>query len=98
MGWCRWTGRVDERFRLGSVQAALDLVGAGPPALAGVARTGARLAADRGVALIVERVVGQIVLEDVVPHVALGPIGQRSGLPEAVLGVPAQPRGVGALG
>src|SRR6478672_4335168 len=63
-------GSMGRTGRLGGVQAALDLVGAGPPPLARIPRPRARLAADRGVAPVVQRVVGEVVLEDVVPDVA----------------------------
>ena len=40
-------------------------------------------AADRAEAPVVQRVVGDVVRGDVAPHVALGPVGQRRGLPLA---------------
>src|SRR4051794_10964140 len=73
----------------GGVEAALDLVGPGPAALAVAAWARARLAADRGVAAIVQRVIRKIVLVDVAPYVALAPVGEGRGLPQAVLDVPA---------
>src|SRR3954453_20880981 len=73
----------------GGVQTALDLVGPGPPALAVGTGTRARLAADRGIPAIVQRVIRKVVLVDVAPYVALPPIGERSGLPQAVLDVPS---------
>ena len=45
---------------------------------------GAGLAADRRVAAVVQRVVGHVVGADVVPHVLLGPVGQRIELGHAV--------------
>ncbi len=51
---------------------------------------GAVRAADRRVALVVERVVRQVVLGDVAPHVLVGPVGERVELPQAVLGVPGE--------
>src|SRR5262245_5364084 len=58
-----------------AVQPALCLVGAGPPTRAGILarRRLARAvgAADRGVALVVQRVVGHVVLVQVAPHVLL---------------------------
>src|SRR5947209_14196510 len=62
---------------------ALGLVGARPAPLAAGARLGAGRASDRGIALIVERVVWQIVLVDVAPEVLLGPVRQRVDLPQA---------------
>src|SRR3954447_6776080 len=82
----------------GGVEAALDLVRARPAAVTPVAGVGARLAADRRIAAIVQRVVRQIVREDVVPDVALGPVGERRRLPQPVLGIPAEPRRLGPLG
>src|SRR5690242_12289334 len=61
----------------GDVQPALGLVGARPAALAARARLRARRAADRGVALVVQRVIGQLALEDAVPEVLLGPERER---------------------
>src|ERR671931_1807125 len=75
------------------MQAALDLVGLRPAAFAGAAGPGAVRAADRGVAAIVELVVGDVVLDDVAPDVLLGPVRQRVGLPELVLLVPLELRG-----
>src|SRR5436190_19261610 len=72
----------------GGVEAALDLVRARPATLAVGAGVRARLAADRRVAAVVQRVVREIVLVDVAPYVALAPVGERGGLPEAVLDVP----------
>src|SRR4051812_25036485 len=73
-----------------AVQAALGLVLPGPAALAARARVRARRASDRLVALVVERVVGQVVLRDEAPHVAVGPVGQRVDLPQAMGLVPLQ--------
>src|ERR1700760_3372323 len=75
-----------KRIRRGStgsagVDAALDLVGAGPPAVALAARLGAVRAPDGGVAAVVQRVVGNVVGDEVGPDVALGPIGQGVELP-----------------
>src|SRR4051794_24163201 len=50
---------------------------AGAEVFAGLRRARARRAADRGVALVVQRVVGQLVLEDVLLHLVLGPFGDR---------------------
>ena len=72
------------------VQAALGLAGAGPAAFAPRAGDGAVRAADRRVALVVERVVGQVVLGDVAPHVLVRPVRERVELPALVLGVPGE--------
>src|SRR3954447_5348433 len=62
--------------------ALLRLVRLPPPAagtqvLARGRRPRARCASDRGVALVVERVVGKLVLAHVVPYIVLGPLGER---------------------
>src|ERR1700750_314022 len=59
------------------VDAALGLVGPGPAARASAAGLGARRAADRRIALVVQRVVGQLAFEDPVPDVLLGPERER---------------------
>src|SRR4029453_18653581 len=70
------------------MNAALELVGARPPAGAlllvetGRPRTGD--AADRTVPDLVQRVVGDVVRVDVAPHVLLGPVRQGLDLPDAV--------------
>ena len=55
-------------------------------------------AADRGVALVVQRVVREVVLGDVRPHVLLGPGGQRVGLPQPVAAVPGELGRAGPVG
>src|SRR6185369_3460231 len=50
-------------------------------------RSGARHTADRRIALVVKRVVGNVVLVDVAPHVALGPSGQGIDLDQTKLRV-----------
>src|ERR687893_1103557 len=70
--------------RLCGVQAAFELARAGPPALAALAGLRARHAPDRGVAAVVQLVVGQVVLADVAPDVLLGPARQRGDLPQPV--------------
>src|SRR4051794_25442654 len=82
----------------GCVKAALGLAGAGPASLAARAADGAVRAADRCVAVVVERVVGHVVVADVAPHVGVGPVGQGRDLPALVLGVPAHLGGAGARG
>src|SRR3954470_19045721 len=61
----------------GHVEAALGLVAVGPAALAAAAGQRARHAADRVVALVVQRVVGQRALGDPPPDVLVGPLGER---------------------
>src|ERR1700710_1783255 len=79
-----------------AVQAALGLVLPGPASLAAGAGVRARGAADRLVAAVVQRVVGQVMLRDEAPDVAVAPVGQRIELPEAVRLVPLQLGSVGA--
>src|SRR2546421_1984564 len=81
-----------------SVQAALGPVLPRPAALAAGAGIRARRAADRLVATVVQRVVGQVVLRDEAPYVAVAPVGQRIELPEAVGLVPFELGGVRAGG
>ena len=62
------------------------------------ARVGARRAADRRVALIVQRVVRQVAVDDPLPEVLLGPVVERVELPDPALLVPldglrVRPRG-----
>src|SRR3954453_15413201 len=65
------------------VQPALGLVAAGPAALAPLPGRGARHAADRVVALVVQRVIGQRTLGDPPPDVLVGPLGEGVVLHEA---------------
>ena len=76
------------------MQAALGAVAVGPAALATGARQRGVRVADRGVAAIVQRVVGQAPLADVRPAVVVAPVGERIRLPELVRGVPAELRRV----
>src|SRR3954470_19045977 len=90
-------GQVSETS---AVQTALGLLHARPAARAGVL-AGARLpgavgAADRGIALIVERVVGNVVLADVIPDLLLRPVRERIELPEPEALVPGEFGGLGA--
>src|SRR5680860_672690 len=78
------------------MQAAVDLVAAGPTAFATGARLGAVSASDRGVTAVVERMVGDVVKGEVFPHVVLAPVRQGVDLPEAVLSVPRELLGTGA--
>ena len=70
------------------VDPALALLGLLPPpapgalVLAGLDRPGARRAADRRVAAVVEGVVGQVVLADVGPDPVARPVGERRDLPD----------------
>src|SRR3954470_19405705 len=86
------------RTTASAVQPALDLVGARPAAVAAACGGGAVGAPDRGIALVVQLVVGDVVAGDVVPHVGLAPVRERVGLPQAVLLVPVQLGGVRAAG
>src|SRR4030088_1807292 len=79
-----------------AVEAALGLVLPRPAALAAGARFRARRATDRLVAAVVERVVGQVVLRDEAPHIAIAPVGQRIELPQGVGFVPFELGGVRA--
>src|SRR4051794_22226039 len=72
------------------MQPALGLVLAGPAALAAAPGPGARRASDRVVAAVVQRVVGEVVLGDVAPHVLVRPVGERVHLVEPVGVVPVQ--------
>src|SRR5690348_13759439 len=67
-----------------AVQAALGLVLPGPAPVAARARERARRAPDRVIAAVVQWVVGQVVLGDEAPHVAVAPVRQRVDLPQAV--------------
>src|SRR5581483_9805588 len=58
---------------------------------------GAQPAADARVALVVERIVGNVVIGDELPHVLLGPVQERVYLDEAELGVPLHQRRPGAV-
>src|SRR3954452_19373637 len=70
------------------VQSALGLGEAGPAALpAGAGRRAGR-AADRRVALVVQRVIRQVTLVDPPPQVLLGPVEERVVLPDPALVVP----------
>src|SRR4030081_14734 len=60
---------------------ALGLVLTGPAAFAALAGLGAGGASDRGKAAIVQRMVWEVVLEDVGPEVLLAPVGERIDLP-----------------
>ena len=71
-------------------------VAARPAALAARAGRRARRAADRGVALVVQRVVRKVALVDPPPEVLLGPLDQRVELPHRALLVPLDGLGVGA--
>src|ERR1035441_8913750 len=70
------------RRRRDDVDPALGLVLTAPPAIPASAWLRAGSAADRGVALIVQWMVGEIVLEDVAPQILLGPVGEGTHLPD----------------
>src|SRR4051812_42916581 len=55
-------------------------------------------AADAGIALIVERVIRNLVLRDKAPHVLLGPVGERADFDEAEFLVPADDGRGGPIG
>ena len=78
------------------MEAALGAARAGPAAVA--AGAGARRVgvADRLVAAVVQRVVGQPALADVGPAVVVAPVGERVRLPQLVRRVPAELRRVRA--
>src|SRR6476619_426308 len=78
------------------VDAALRLVGARPAAIAAAAGLGARGAADRLVALVVQRVVGQVALVDAPPQVLVAPVRQRVVLPQPAYLVAFDQLGCGA--
>src|SRR5436305_5848861 len=84
------------------IDPALGLFEPRPAAIAGrtahTDRLGAVGATDRGVALIVERVIREVVLMDVVPDVAFGPVRERVELPELKALVPAELRSAGTTG
>src|SRR5688500_10936462 len=92
------SGSTASGRRLDDVQAALELLGAGPPPLATRARLRARRAADRRVALVVQRVVRQPAVGDRLPQVLLGPRGERVVLRDPSLVVVLDELGVGARG
>src|SRR5919204_1578233 len=82
------------------VDAALELVGAGPAAcallLVGRDRPRAADAADRAVAGLVQGIEGDLVDADVRPDPLLVPVGQRVHLPDAVARRPLELRRRGA--
>src|SRR5215510_6315924 len=82
------------------VDPALELVRPGPPAcpllLVGCDRPGAGDAADRAVARLVQRVVGNLVHFDVRPDALLVPVRERVHLPDAVALGPLHLRRLGA--
>src|SRR6187401_1315419 len=84
---------VEPAFRFGEAAPA-----AGPLVLADHHRPRARTAADAGEALVVQRVVGNVVLCDQPPHFLLGPVGQRADLHQAEFLVPADDRRLGPVG
>src|SRR5438105_11458338 len=82
------------------MDSTFELVGAGPAArpllLAGRGRAGAGDAADRPVTGLVQRVVRDLVDDDVGPDALLVPVGEGVELPDAVALGPLQLRGAGA--
>ena len=100
LSWGRAATLISELRSLDDldVQAALGLVGARPAALAAAAGLRAGRAADRLVALVVQRVVGQVALVDPPPQVLVGPVRQRVVLPQAALLVAFDQLGARARG
>src|SRR5438874_2644859 len=96
------SGSVDRRLAFGYVDAALDLVEALPAAAARILAGGDGLravrAADARVVLVVELVVGDVVVEDVLPHLRLSPRGERVHLHQPELLVPLDDVGISACG
>src|SRR5438045_7032761 len=82
------------------MDAALELVGAGPTAgplfLVGADRPRARNAPDRPVAHVVQRVVRNLVHLNIGPNALLVPVGERMDLPDAVALRPFELRRLGA--
>ena len=79
--------RLFDRFNLPAqidVQPALLGIGIFPPPTARAKildplnRAGARSATDTGVALIVKPVVGHVIIPDLVPHLIVTPVRQRT--------------------
>ena len=62
---------------------------AGPVIFTGRDRTGAWPAANRGIALIVQRVIGYVMRDDIRPDITFGPRQERVDLYKIELGVPA---------
>src|SRR5262249_34584441 len=87
---------------LAAVQAALGLGKPAPAASALVftQQHGPRAgpAADARVALVVQRIVGNVVLADEAPDLLLRPVGQRADLHQAEFLVPGDDRGLGPVG
>src|SRR5829696_4751797 len=73
-----------------SVDPALGALGALPAALTPDPRLRAVRAADRPVAPVVQLVVRKVVAEDVAPHVALAPVGERIDLVHRAPRVPVE--------
>src|SRR5207237_6506603 len=84
-----WPSRSD-------VDAALGLVLSGPAAVTAFAGLRAGRAPDRGIAAVVERVVGKVVAVDVAPDVLLAPVDEGVDLPDPALRVPLELRRSGA--
>ena len=78
------------------VQPALGLVQPRPAALAAGAGVRAGRAADRRVALVVQRVIREVALGDPPPEVLLGPVDERVELPDPALVVELDRLRVGA--
>src|SRR5690606_9092098 len=81
---------VDPALALEAEEAGVLVLHARLPAAGGVE------VADGDVALVPQRVVGQVVLLQVLPHVAVAPVGDRADL--QAVAAPLQDRRVGAAG
>src|SRR5882757_9044937 len=80
------------------MEAALSSARVGPAALASGTRDGRVCVADRCVAVVVQRVVGQPALADVRPAVVVAPVSEWVCLPQLMCRVPAELRRVRARG
>src|SRR4051812_49380962 len=81
--------------RRSRVQPAFGPLRAGPAPFAALAWLRGVRVADRLVTLVMQLVVRQGAVADVRPAVVVAPVGERVGLPELVLLVPAELRGIG---
>ena len=85
-------------IKLRRMQSALGLGEAAPAAgavvFSRIHRAGARPAADAGVALIVQGIVGDVVVGDELPDHLLRPVRERTDLHQAELFIPADDGGV----
>jgi len=80
---CTMAAELAPDLMVVDVQAALGLLRARPAPVAAASRLGAGCAADRLIALVVQRVIRQLPLGDAAPQVPVAPVGERVVLPEA---------------